>query len=122
MRAIVCGGRNYNDADCVFRVLDGLGLSAVAQGGCPTGADSHARAWARHRGVRMTDYIAMWDAHGRAAGPLRNAIMLQDFAPDLVVCFPGGRGTADMRRRAEAAGVRVLSVDIGGDRVERGPQ
>lgn len=30
--------------------------------------------------------------------------------PDLVVAFPGGRGTADMVQRARAAGVEVLEV------------
>lgn len=31
--------------------------------------------------------------------------------PDLVVAFPGGRGTADMVKRARAAGVEVIEVD-----------
>lgn len=30
--------------------------------------------------------------------------------PDLVVAFPGGRGTADMVRRATAAGIEVIRV------------
>jgi hypothetical protein len=36
--------------------------------------------------------------------------MLGQGHPDLVVAFPGGRGTADMVRRANAAGVRVMEV------------
>ena len=32
---------------------------------------------------------------------------------DLVVAFPGGPGTADMVRRARAAGIKVLEVDSG---------
>ena len=36
--------------------------------------------------------------------------MLDHGKPDIVVAFPGGRGTADMVKRAEDAGVRVIRV------------
>jgi hypothetical protein len=48
-----------------------------------------------------------WKRHGPAAGPMRNQRML-DWGPDLVVAFAGGKGTADMVRRARAAGVDVI--------------
>jgi hypothetical protein len=35
-----------------------------------------------------------------------------EYGPDLVVAFPGGRGTADMVRRAKAAGCEVLEVTV----------
>ena len=47
---------------------------------------------------------ADWTKHGKAAGPIRNQKML-DECPDLVVAFPGGKGTADMVRRAMKAGI-----------------
>jgi len=53
---------------------------------------------------------AKWSKHGRAAGPIRNQEMIDECKPDLVVAFPGGRGTADMVRRAKAAGIRVIEV------------
>jgi hypothetical protein len=36
--------------------------------------------------------------------------MLDEFRPDVVLAFPGGRGTADMVHRAIAAGVRVVEA------------
>jgi len=59
---------------------------------------------------------ADWETHGRAAGPIRNEKMLT-WKPDLVVAFPGGVGTADLVRRAEAAGVPVQRFlgDYSGD-------
>jgi hypothetical protein len=36
--------------------------------------------------------------------------MLTEGKPDLVVAFPGGRGTADMVRRAYAANVIVKEI------------
>ena len=62
----------------------------------------------------MRIFPADWIRHGRAAGPIRNEQMLREGCPDLVVAFhddPGlGRGTADMVRRALAAGVPVRFV------------
>ena len=34
--------------------------------------------------------------------------MLDERRPDLVVAFPGGRGTADMVGRARSAGIEVI--------------
>jgi hypothetical protein len=34
--------------------------------------------------------------------------MLNEGKPDLVVAFPGGRGTADMVKRARAAGIELI--------------
>jgi hypothetical protein len=36
--------------------------------------------------------------------------MLDEGRPDVVVAFPGGRGTADMMMRAGSAGVEVIEA------------
>jgi hypothetical protein len=36
--------------------------------------------------------------------------MLEEGKPDLVVAFPGGRGTANMVKQARAAAVKVLEA------------
>lgn len=108
MRVIIAGGRNYtfNDADIDF--LDNLCLAheftAVLSGGA-TGADACGERWAKWRGIPIDRYPADWDAHGRAAGPIRNQIMVD--AADALIAFPGGRGTADVTKRARKAGLRV---------------
>lgn len=68
--------------------------------------------WARKRGLTNRKFPANWDAHGRAAGAIRNKQMLLEGKPDLVIAFPGGRGTADMVRRAQEAGVVVRYVNL----------
>jgi len=115
IRVIVCGGRDYHEADLLYSLLDrelngrwhGLDV-VVVTGGC-TGADIMAEAWADERGLTVEKHLADWHRHGRAAGPFRNQKML-DLGADYVVAFPGGRGTADMVRRAEGAGVPVLKL------------
>lgn len=113
MRVLVTGGRNYLVADHVFAVLDELhaeiGISMLIEGGA-TGADACARTWAAAHEVPAETYPADWRVNGRAAGPLRNRRMLDEGQPDLVVAFPGGRGTASMVAIARAAGVAVTEI------------
>jgi UDP-N-acetylmuramoylalanine-D-glutamate ligase len=60
--------------------------------------------------IPVETYEADWDTHGKAAGPIRNKRMLDEGKPDLVVAFPGGRGTANMISQARKAGVEVIEV------------
>ena len=60
MRVIVCGGRDYQDRALVFEALGGIlkkhGRITIIQGGCKTGADLHARAFAAStKGHRAPD-------------------------------------------------------------------
>jgi predicted Rossmann-fold nucleotide-binding protein len=107
---LVCGGRAYTDDGAIFRALDRLhderGIRRVVTGGA-TGADTLAARWANEQGVSLGVYPADWHAHGKAAGQIRNQQMLDSEAPDLVLAFPGGHGTADMVRRAKRAGAWV---------------
>ena len=57
-------------------------------------------------------YPADWDKHGKAAGPIRNKQMIDEGKPDLVIAFPGGRGTAGAVRLAKFAGVTVRVVEV----------
>lgn len=113
MKVLVCGGRDFNDGLLVYETLDRLhrerGITAIIEGGAK-GADTAAYSWAKIHGLHNQTYPADWTLHGRAAGPRRNATMLADGNPDLVLAFPGGRGTADMVRRARAAGVEVREI------------
>jgi predicted polyphosphate/ATP-dependent NAD kinase len=112
-RVLVCGGRDFTDADRIWSVLDHYHaqhrFSFIIHGGA-NGADSFAGEWAKIRGVSQMPYLADWNAHGRAAGPRRNARMLAEGKPDVVIAFPGGRGTANMINQADRAGVPVLRV------------
>ncbi|MDR6389207.1 DUF2493 domain-containing protein [Paraburkholderia phenoliruptrix] len=114
MKVIVCGGRDYANVEMLNLVLDELHaktpISVLIQGGA-AGADELAFRWfATKPGMHGITHYADWKKHGRAAGPIRNARMLEE-APDVVVAFPGGRGTANMIKQAKAAGVPVIEVE-----------
>lgn len=110
MRVIVCGGRDYSDYRVIRLVMEALDPEyvTVVHGGAQ-GADRIAADVAESEGMPVDEFPARWSEEGRAAGPLRNRRMLEAGA-DLVIAFPGGRGTADMVSAAREAGVPVLQV------------
>lgn len=116
MRVLVCGGRNYSDfarvCDVLNKLDDEAGVEVVIEGGA-SGADRLAREWARmvaKGGPDVETFEADWENQGSFAGPMRNARMLAEGKPDLVIAFPGGRGTADMVKKAWRAGVEVVEI------------
>jgi hypothetical protein len=110
---LACGGRDFDDLGTVWSNLDVLhhfrGIRLLIEGGA-AGADLLASQWATANNVPSKRFAADWKKHGRAAGPIRNRQMLDEGKPDLVVAFPGGRGTADMVRAAQEAGIEVMDV------------
>lgn len=113
MILLVTGGRYYSNRDAVFSALDRAhakrAITLLVHGGA-TGADALANEWAVARGIPHRAYSVTkfeWMRYGSAAGPIRNGRMLEEAKPDGVVAFPGGKGTADMIRRAEAAGLPI---------------
>lgn len=113
-RLLVCGGRDFTDAKRIWSVLDHY-LTAADDFECliqgeARGADRIAGEWADTRGVRVLPFPADWERLGNSAGPVRNAQMLREGRPTVVIAFPGGVGTRDMTERARRAGVPVLEI------------
>jgi len=110
MRIIVCGGREFNDKEKVYSVLDDylkLHPNLEIISGMARGADSIAAEWAGDRQVKLWRVFADWEQFKRAAGFIRNKRMLVEFAAQKVVAFPGGNGTEHMVTIARKAGIEV---------------
>ncbi len=86
-----------------------LPLVTVVSGGA-RGADRLAEDWAVTRWCPLEVYPADWETHGKSAGYIRNKEMLEKGRPDIVVAFPGGKGTFNMVNIAKKAGVEVIEV------------
>jgi YspA, cpYpsA-related SLOG family len=113
MRVLVTGGRDFSNRELLFEILDRLHAAhtfTVLIHGDANGADRLAGEWGVARGVTVEAHPADWKKHGRAAGPIRNQKMLEENL-DLVVAFPGGRGTADMVRKARKTEIDVFVVE-----------
>lgn len=115
-RVLITGSRNLNDSSVVHKVLNEelwkRGSLHVVHGGAK-GADSIAGTWAQEmkaKGFPVTFEVhpANWNAHGKAAGPIRNQKMV-DLGADIVFAFPRGAspGTRHAIKIARIAGIRV---------------
>ena len=113
LRVLVCGGRNYRDNGTLWSRLNLIhamhGISVVIHGGA-RGADMLGEKWAVLNDIPHVMFKPDWDAYGPAAGPIRNKRMLEEGKPDLVLAFPGGKGTANMIWQANECGVPVERV------------
>lgn len=110
MKILVCGGRNYANKAKVYEVISYFKhLEPVIIHGAAQGADSLAEDAAKYFGLKSDPTPADWNKYGKAAGPVRNKIML-DKEPDFVIAFPGGPGTDNMKMIARNAGVTVFEV------------
>lgn len=87
-----------------------FGADVVWISGMARGADKLPFGARHSLEEKIQEFPADWKTHGKAAGFIRNQQMLDEGKPDLVVAFPGGRGTADMISRAKKAGVKVIEV------------
>ena len=79
--------------------------------GAARGADSMAVDWAISNYACFKEFPANWDKYGKSAGYKRNIQMLKEGKPDLVIAFPGGRGTEMMCELAKEAGVEVRRIE-----------
>lgn len=106
-------GWHKGNKDEMFYVISGMA----------PGADSIAAAWAsrferieRSR-VVLEPYPAKWDEHGRAAGPIRNKLMLEKGKPDVVLAFldlpfADSKGTRNMVTQSRKAGVLTVVHEV----------
>lgn len=118
-RYLICGGRDFADQALMDKALRSLILhpeDAVIIHGDARGADRLGAAWGIVHGAQVEAYPADWDRYKNAAGPIRNQAMLDVGKPDVVIAFPGGKGTADMVRRArQRKVVTIVVTGEGGD-------
>jgi len=129
MKAIVCGGRNIGRANhhssdtaqeiaraSAERRLVSAKLSelhaersfSLIIGGNEGGAERLGTHWAEINRVPLK----IVERKHRETTPLRNARMLQENAPDLVIAFGGGESTDALLADAEKAGVAVIRIDV----------
>lgn len=137
MRVLVTGGRKFDDANMVVNALCQYPPDTVVVHGGALGADALAAwYWAGIRQLKTEVHYANWPvcegvnctpSHRRknklgeeycpTAGPLRNQKMLES-GVDLLIAFPGGTGTEDMRYRALKAGIPVVDAVTGEKRTQ----
>ena len=66
-----------------------------------------AKRWAKSLGIPVIEMEPNWGFYGQAGGPIRNEWMIKFTDPDLVIAFPGNKGTRNMVEQARSAGIEV---------------
>ena len=121
------GDRNWSDRYLVSAVLYGFkeisnnvwGETLTVIEGGARGADEAARDWVTSRkldgdSVKLITVEAEWDKHGKAAGPIRNMKMLDEYDPSVVLAFHNdlerSKGTRHCVSEAKKRGVLVYHL------------
>ncbi|MGC2468017.1 MAG: DUF2493 domain-containing protein [Candidatus Acidiferrum sp.] len=109
MRTIIAGSRTANSYDELLRAIGAISWKpSEIISGAARGADALGEQWARENGVPLRRMPADWDRHGKRAGYLRNAEMLQH-ADALLALWDGqSKGTAHMIEIARRKGLLVF--------------
>jgi hypothetical protein len=86
------------------------GKKVIIVSGGARGADSLARRYAKKYELELVEHLPQWDRYGKAAGPLRNTLIIN--AADIVFAFWDGRspGTRDTINQAISKGKRVITI------------
>lgn len=113
MKVLISGSRTYKPvyARAVKRVIREIKEwnGSVIVGDC-TGVDKLVRDECTKQGVPCEIFEALWDVHGRAAGPIRNQAMVNE-RPNVCITihddYQNSLGTKDCGQKAFKAGIRL---------------
>lgn len=115
-RVIFSGSRYWKHETSVVDALMELDPDEwIVVHGAARGLDQLADIYARHLGFEVEAYPAKWDIYGRAAGMIRNQLMLSRENVQLVIAFPDperSKGTYGMIKIAEEADIDVVVVEV----------
>jgi hypothetical protein len=127
-RLLVTGSRYWTNVEKIYDVLSlakeqAGALPLIIVEGEAKGADELSRRVAHQLELDVERYPADWNAHGKAAGPIRNQQMLDESlrrahsdgcylraGAAFHESLADSKGTLDMVNRLEAAGIPVLRI------------
>lgn len=111
----ISGSRNFKDWRFVFDSLQNFCYNILGWGemirfvlGDAKGADEYAWMWCYMNDMPYTRKVADWETFGRAAGPSRNFMMLEE-GLSYVIAFPDmdSRGTKHFCLEADKRGIPI---------------
>ena len=89
MKLAIVGSRDFNDYQLMSEFILGKfelsDIDAIISGGAK-GADALAERFAQEYKLTLIVKDAEWEKYGRAAGPIRNKLIIEE--ADAVVAFP----------------------------------
>jgi len=114
-KVLVCGDRNWTNYWIIYDVLSKLDKNIIIIHGNARGADIMAGTIASKLGMKVIPVPAEWEKYGKAAGVIRNRVML-DMKPNLVIAFHNNiersKGTKDCVKEAQRRSIEVNIISV----------
>lgn len=108
MVLLVCGDREWAYYACMLRAIRRLSPDLIKHGAC-RGADLMSEEIAKRLEIPYMGIPAKWSKQGKAAGAIRNPLLLLDPRPDFVAAFhnniAASKGTKHMLELTKKAGI-----------------
>lgn len=122
MKLIIAGSRNFDSLSVIPKIEKLIAenpelkkATEIVSGGA-RGVDAAAEDYAKKKGLKKKIFYPNWAAHGKAAGPIRNAQMAE-YADVLILIWDGqSRGSASMKREMMNRGKPIYELIVGGSR------
>ena len=83
------------------------------RGNIKPGADTLAWRWAQDNNIEMVEHDAKWDLYGKAAGAIRNKLIVDDIDVLLAFVAPNSTGTRitiNMAKKNPAIKIYVINI------------
>lgn len=118
MKIAIVGYRKFNDYSKFLEEISSAlikwdwEITEIVSGGAD-GADTLAELFAAELDVPITIHKAQWYRYGRAAGPVRNGLIVKDSDAMIAFLHPNSRGTKDSIRQMDEAGKPIHIIKLG---------
>ena len=117
MKLAIVGWRKFNDFNIFCRKIEETlhlwnvepkSIEVIISGGA-TGTDTLAERWAKSNEIFTKIFLPDWKQHGKAAGPIRNSLIIDESTHVIAFLSKESRGTYDSIKKAKQ-GNKILVV------------
>lgn len=112
----VIGSRNFSDypffAEKLEHLLQNLSDYSFVSGGTKSGGDFLIKRYSKENNFKLVEHLPDWELHKKAAGVIRNKLIIND-ATHVIAFWDGtSRGTANSLKLAEKRNLPIKIVQI----------
>jgi len=113
----VIGSRGYNNYKEFKEQIEYLTSNILepiiwVSGGCKSGGDALISRYCKDNNFELIEYLPDWDKHGKAAGFIRNKLIIEDIEYLIAFWDQMSKGTKSSLDLAEKKGMKVRIVKI----------